>query len=111
MKVRGFFILRLFAFLYRPKQCKIKKILILVFLCGGINLVMAQNGAFGPRVSLLSNELSLSDNFNNAQSGDAEFGYHFGVFSRIGLGKSFMLMPELLFSDTQATISITRKQI
>lgn len=83
---------------------------MLVFLCGGINLVMAQNGAFGPRLSLLSNKLSLSDNFNNAQSGNAEFGYQFGVFSRIGLGKSFMLMPEVLFSDTQATISSNNTQ-
>lgn len=71
---------------------------------------MAQNGAFGPRLSLLSNKLSLSDNFNNAQSGNAEFGYQFGVFSRIGLGKSFMLMPEVLFSDTQATISSNNTQ-
>ncbi len=83
---------------------------MLFFLIGGINQIVAQNGAFGPRVSLISNELSLSDNVNNAQSGDAEFGYQFGVFSRIGLGKSFMLMPELLFSDTQATVSTNNTQ-
>lgn len=70
----------------------------------------AQNGAFGPRVSLLSNNLSVSDNVNNVSSGDAEFGYQFGVFARLGLGKSFMLMPEVLFSDTQATISSNNTQ-
>ncbi|WP_420385552.1 porin family protein [Roseivirga sp.] len=82
-----------------------KRIFLLLLCCGVFNTMMAQNGAFGPRVSLLSNELSVSDNVNNVSSGDAEFGYQFGVFARLGLGKSFMLMPEVLFSDTQATIT------
>lgn len=82
-----------------------KKIFLLLLCCGVFNTMMAQNGTFGPRVSLLSNELSVSDNVNNVSSGDAEFGYQFGVFARLGLGKSFMLMPEVLFSDTQATVT------
>ncbi|GHE75665.1 outer membrane beta-barrel protein [Roseivirga thermotolerans] len=82
-----------------------KKFTLIFALAFISHLALAQNGAFGPRFSLLSTELSLSENVNNAQSGDAEFGYQFGVFARIGIRKSVMLMPEILFSDTQATIS------
>ena len=87
-----------------------KKIFMLMFLFGAIQATLAQNGAFGPRVSLLSNELSISDNVTNVQSGDAEFGYQFGVFTRLGLGKTFMLMPEILFSNTQSSVSANNTQ-
>lgn len=65
---------------------------------------MAQGGAFGPRLSLVSTDLNLENNIQAVQAGDAEFGYQFGVFARLNLGP-VMLMPELLFTDTNSSIT------
>ena len=75
------------------------------------NAALAQNGAFGPRVSLISTSLSIEDNITSVQEGSAEFGYQFGVYSRLSLGESFMLMPELLFTNTSAVVSQNNTQI
>ena len=75
-----------------------------------VQLSMAQGGAFGPRVSVVSTNLSLSENIAQVQEGDAEFGYQFGVFARLKLGP-VMLMPELLFTDTQSTVSQNNTQV
>lgn len=83
-----------------------RRIFTLLILICLAQLAFAQNGAFGPRVSLVSTNLSVADNINNVQDGSAEFGYQFGVFARLSLGKSFMLMPELLFSDSNASVSV-----
>lgn len=84
-----------------------KKFITIVLLVLGTQWAMAQGGAFGPRVSLVSTDLSLESNLNAVQAGDAEFGYQFGVFARLSLNKkkSVMLMPELLFTNTSAVIT------
>ena len=81
-----------------------KKIYYLLAMIMVTNFTMAQGGAFGPRVSLVSTELNLENNLQAVQAGSAEFGYQFGVFARLNLGP-VMLMPELLLSDTQSSIT------
>lgn len=83
-----------------------RKILALALLLVIAQFTYGQNGAFGPRVSLISTNLSIADNVSNIQEGSAEFGYQFGGFIRLSLGKTFMLMPEVLFTDTNATVSL-----
>ena len=82
-----------------------KKYILLLGFFLAVQTAFAQNSAFGPRISLISTRLSIEDNLNSIQEGDAEFGYQFGVYSRLSLGKSFMLMPELLFTNTNAVVS------
>ncbi len=86
-----------------------KRILLTVCLVLIGHITFAQGGAFGPRVSLISTNLSLEENIANVQEGDAEFGYQFGIFARLKMGP-FFLMPELLFSDTNSTINVNNVQ-
>lgn len=81
-----------------------KKMITLLGLLLAAQISMAQGGAFGPRVALVSTDLNLENNIQAVQAGDAEFGYQFGVFARLNLG-SVMLMPELLFTDTNSSIT------
>ena len=84
-----------------------KKYFTIVLLVLSTQLALAQGGAFGPRVSLVSTDLSLESNLNAVQAGSAEFGYQFGVFARLSLTKkkNIMLMPELLFTNTNSSIT------
>ena len=81
-----------------------KRIIIAMGLLLAAQFTMAQGGAFGPRVALVSTDLNLENNIQAVQAGDAEFGYQFGVFARLKLGP-VMLMPELLFTDTNSSIT------
>ena len=81
-----------------------KSTFTIVALLLATQFAMAQGGAFGPRVSLVSTDLNLENNIQAVQAGDAEFGYQFGVFARLKLGP-VMLMPELLLTDTKSTIT------
>ena len=81
-----------------------KKMITLLGLLLAAQISMAQGGAFGPRVALVSTDLNLENNIQAVQAGDAEFGYQFGVFARLNLGP-VMLMPELLFTDTNSSIT------
>ena len=73
-------------------------------------LLPAQGGAFGPRVTLVSTDLSLDSNVQAVQAGSAEFGYQFGVFARLKLGP-IMLMPELLLTDSNASLTQNNTQV
>lgn len=58
----------------------------------------SQGFSFGPKVGLSQTSLDLkSDQFKN---GESKFGYHVGVFARIGLGGLY-LQPEVLYTQTQ----------
>jgi len=81
-----------------------KRIFFAVSLLLAAQYAMAQGGAFGPRVALVSTDLNLENSIQAVQAGDAEFGYQFGVFARLKLGP-VMLMPELLFTDTNSSIT------
>ncbi|MEB2781653.1 porin family protein [Algoriphagus sp. C2-6-M1] len=58
----------------------------------------SQGFSLGPKVGLSQTQLDLkSDQFKN---GESKFGYHVGVFARIGLGPLY-LQPEVLYTQTQ----------
>lgn len=58
----------------------------------------SQGFSFGPKVGLSQTQLDLkSDQFKN---GESKFGYHVGVFARIGIGALY-LQPEVLYTQTQ----------
>lgn len=62
----------------------------------------SQGFSIGPKVGLSQTKLDLkSDDF---KSGDSKFGYHVGLFARIGLGPLF-LQPEVLYTQTQGQFS------
>ena len=62
----------------------------------------SQGFSFGPKVGLSQTKLDLkSDQFKN---GESKFGYHVGVFARVGLGPLY-LQPEVLFTQTQGQFS------
>ena len=67
---------------------------------------------FGPRVALTSTTMSLSENLNEVQEGDAEFGYQFGVFLRFKVPiLGLYAQPELLFSSPNSTISVNNQDL
>lgn len=67
---------------------------LLVFALTGYS----QGFSLGPKVGLSQTQLDLkSDQFKN---GESKFGYHVGIFARIGLGPVY-LQPEVLYTQTQ----------
>lgn len=62
----------------------------------------SQDFAIGPKVGISQTKLDLSKEY--LKSGDAKFGYHVGLFARVGLG-GFFVQPELLYTQTKARFS------
>lgn len=62
----------------------------------------SQDFAIGPKVGISQSKLDLSK--EHFQSGDAKFGYHVGIFGRIGLA-GFFVQPEVLYTQTKGTFS------
>ncbi len=62
----------------------------------------SQDFTIGPKVGISQTTLDLSK--ENFESGDAKFGYHVGLFSRIGFG-GFFVQPEILYTQTKAQFS------
>lgn len=79
-----------------------KKLLLSVFLLATALTAYSQGLSFGPKVGLSQTKLDLkSDDFKN---GDSKFGYHVGLFARVGLGPLY-LQPEVLYTQTQGQFS------
>jgi hypothetical protein len=75
-----------------------KKTLLLLALLTMSLVGYSQGFGIGPKVGLSQTNLDLSsDAFKH---GDAKFGYHVGIFARIGAG-AFYLQPEVLYTQTQ----------
>ncbi|WP_425636076.1 porin family protein [Algoriphagus yeomjeoni] len=75
-----------------------KKLILSLALLAFALTGYSQGFAFGPKVGLSQTQLDLkSDDFKN---GDSKFGYHVGLFARIGLGPLY-LQPEILYTQTQ----------
>lgn len=67
---------------------------------------MAQSVTFGPRFGLISSDLNLKDNAAQVREGDAEFGYQFGLMFRFKFIGGLYLQPELLFTDSQSSLTV-----
>lgn len=64
----------------------------------------SQNFSFGPKFGISSSQFEFKN--ANYSTGDSEFGYHVGIFSRIG-SAGFYLQPEVLFTQTKGSFSFT----
>jgi hypothetical protein len=79
-----------------------KKLILSLALLAFALTGYSQGFAFGPKVGLSQTKLDLkSDDF---KSGDSKFGYHVGLFARIGIGPLY-LQPEVLYTQTQGQFS------
>ena len=79
-----------------------KKLILSLALLAFALTGYSQGFSFGPKVGLSQTKLDLkSDKFKN---GDAKFGYHVGVFGRVGLGPLY-LQPEVLYTQTKSEFS------
>lgn len=73
-------------------------ILFLVFATAGFSQF-----EIGPRVGLGTAFTDVSGTTENIKSGDAEFGFSVGLFTRFGSDR-FKVMPELLYSTTTTNV-------
>jgi hypothetical protein len=78
-----------------------KLLFIFVYLCFALPAI-SQDFSIGPKVGISQTTLDLSKEF--FESGDADFGYHVGIFSRIGFG-GFFIQPEVLYTQTHGKFS------
>lgn len=79
-----------------------KKLLFTLAFLSFVICAYSQDFSIGPKVGISQTNLDLSK--ENFESGDAKFGYHVGVFSRIGFG-GFFLQPEVLYTQTKGKFS------
>lgn len=67
---------------------------------------------FGPRLNLTSTNLSLKENVQNVEEGDAEFGYQIGAFLRVKVPLvGIYVQPEVLFSNPNSSLNINSQKI
>ncbi|MFC5626983.1 porin family protein [Algoriphagus winogradskyi] len=79
-----------------------KKLILSLALLAFALTGYSQGFSLGPKVGLSQTNLDFKkDQFKN---GDSKFGYHVGLFARIGLGPLY-LQPEVLYTQTQGQFS------
>jgi hypothetical protein len=84
------------------------KKLLLLFAFLGLGLsAFAQEFSLGPKFGLSSTKVDFEK--NNFIPGDAETGYHVGLFGRLTFG-GFYMQPELLYTKTSGTFQINSPQ-
>lgn len=67
---------------------------------------------FGPRVNLTSTTLSLSENVNAIEQGDAAFGYQFGAFLRVQVPViGIYVQPEVLLSNPKSSVNVNSQKL
>src|SRR5690606_10844703 len=78
-------------------------VLLLLFI-GSVSY--AQVFMVGPRLGVSSSQVKVEEvknNLNNVEEGDARFGFHAGLFTRITLS-SLYIQPEVLFTNNGGEI-------
>jgi hypothetical protein len=84
-----------------------KKLLLSIIFLGLFSGLSAQEFSLGPKFGLSSTKVDFKE--NNFIPGDAQTGYHVGLFGRIGFG-GFYLQPEVLYTKTNGTFQINGPQ-
>ena len=84
-----------------------KKLLLVVLFIGFFSSLSAQEFTLGPRFGLSSTKIDFDS--NNLIPGDAQTGYHVGLFTRLSFG-GFFVQPEILYAKTNGTFQINRPQ-
>ncbi len=67
------------------------------------SLSYGQLVSVGPRVGISSSKISLKENIDNVEEGDAIFGFHAGLFARITM-LNLYIQPEVLFTSNGGKI-------
>ena len=78
-----------------------KKLLLLSFTLLLVSTAMAQELSLGPRVGISQTKIDLKNPL--LTPGDAEVGYHFGLFARLSVA-SLYVQPELLYTQTSGSL-------
>jgi hypothetical protein len=84
-----------------------KKLLLSIIFVGLFSGLSAQEFSLGPKFGLSSTKVDFKE--NNFIPGDAQTGYHIGLFGRVGFG-GFFLQPEVLYTKTNGTFQINGPQ-
>lgn len=84
-----------------------KKLLFSIVFAGIFSSLAAQEFSLGPKFGLSSTKVDFkSDSFI---PGDAQTGYHLGLFGRMEFG-AFYLQPEVLYTKTNGTFQLNGPQ-
>lgn len=75
---------------------KIQKILLAVVAFFAIGTLSAQEFSIGPKIGISQGNVTV--NGDGYSSGSSKFGYHAGLFARLG-GNSVYLQPEVLYTN------------
>lgn len=78
-----------------------KKIIFSLLVALSALTAYGQEFSIGPKIGVSQSNISLSN--ENFVSGDDSFGYHVGLFVRMG-GNSIFVQPEFLYTNTGGTI-------
>lgn len=70
----------------------------------------AQLFTLGPKIGLSSSKINVAEDVNGIVSGDAEVGFHAGLFARVSL-LGFYVQPEALFTSVSGNIVIDDQAI
>jgi hypothetical protein len=65
----------------------------------------AQLFTLGPKIGLSSSKINVAEDVNGIISGDAEVGFHAGLFARVSI-LGFYVQPEALFTSASGNIII-----
>jgi len=84
-----------------------KKLLLSIIFVGLFSGLPAQEFSLGPKFGLSSTKVDIKS--NNFVPGDAQTGYHVGLFGRLEFG-GFYLQPEVLYTKTSGTFQINSLQ-
>jgi len=80
-----------------------KKLFLGIFFYSLCLQLSAQEFSLGPKFGLSSTQVDFKE--NNFIPGDAQTGYHVGLFGRLSFG-GFFLQPEVLYTKTNGTFQI-----
>ncbi len=74
-----------------------KKLILIIAVFFTAGTLVAQDFSIGPKVGISQGNISVGD--DGYEAGDDKYGYHVGLFVRMG-GNSFYVQPEFLYSNT-----------
>lgn len=93
-----------------------KTFLILTFIFVSTGFTMSQFLRVGPKVGVSSSKVQVDERFTldgnqvSYETGDAQLGFHAGLFARVSI-VSFSIQPELLFTSAGGKIIVNEEGV
>ena len=84
-----------------------KKLILSILFVGLFFSLSAQEFTLGPKLGLSATKIDFDS--DNLIPGDAQTGYHVGLFTRLTFG-GFFVQPEILYAKTNGTFQINGPQ-